>query len=50
MKRYLEEVFEDSYQKARDLAADETGLLLETFPAKPPFTIEEVLDTHYLPD
>jgi hypothetical protein len=46
----LGEILEDSYRKARDLAADETSLPLETFPAKPPFTIEEVLDTHYLPD
>jgi hypothetical protein len=46
----LDEIFEDSYQKARELAADETGLPLETVPAKLPFTIEAVLDTHYLPD
>jgi len=50
LKRYLEGVFEDNYPKARDLAVDETGLPLETFPEKPPFTIEKVLDTYYLPD
>lgn len=50
LKRYLDEIFENSYQKARDLAVDETGLPLSTFPEKPPFTIEAALDTDYLPD
>lgn len=33
----------------RTYAADEIGLPLEMFPELPPFTIEQVLDEHFLP-
>jgi hypothetical protein len=50
LKRYFIEVFHECYQKARELAVDETGLSLETFPSESPFTIEETLNSGYLPD
>ena len=48
-KRYLEVVFDESYQEARKQAADETELSLNTFPKNCPFKIEEILDPEYLP-
>ena len=50
LKRYYEEIFPESYQDARELAADETGLAIATFPETSPFTIEETLNTAYLPE
>ncbi len=50
LKPYLTEIFAECYQDARELAADETGLSLETFPEQCPFSIEETLNTEYLPD
>lgn len=49
LKRYFEEVFEECYQDGREQAADETGLPLDTFPEKSPFTPTEVLNPDYLP-
>ena len=48
-KRYLEVVFDESYQEARKQAADETGRSLNTFPKNCPFKIEEIIDSEYLP-
>jgi hypothetical protein len=50
LKRYLVDIFETCYQQARNLAADETGLDLETFSPSSPFTVENVVDIEYLPD
>lgn len=50
LKRYFTEVFAECYQKARALAADETGLPIETFPNESPFTPEETLNPDYLPE
>jgi hypothetical protein len=50
LKCYFNEVFDESYQKARKLAADETGLSLETFPPESPFTSEQALNSDYLPE
>jgi hypothetical protein len=50
LNRYLEAIWEESYQEARDLAATETGLPLETFPPIPLFTVTEILDARYLPE
>jgi hypothetical protein len=44
LQHLLTEVFEDCYQKARLKAANETGIKLNYFPNKSPFTLEEVLD------
>jgi uncharacterized protein DUF29 len=47
---YPAEVFERCYLRAREQAAAETGLPPETFPAQPPFTLEQTLDAKFLPD
>ena len=46
---YFEEVFDECYQEAREQAADETGLPLDTFPQESIFTPAEALDPNYLP-
>jgi len=50
LKRYFNEVFNESYQDARELAAYETRLPLEYFPDESPFSSEETLDSEYFPD
>ncbi|MEB3358202.1 MAG: DUF29 domain-containing protein [Synechococcales bacterium] len=50
LRRYLDSCFDDCYQTARRLAADETGLELNQFPDQPPFSPTEALDMDYLPD
>lgn len=45
----FEEIFNESYQDARELAADETGLSMAIFPPESPFTVEEVLNPDFLP-
>lgn len=47
--RFFEEIFNESYQDARELAADETGLFIQIFPPESPFTQEEVLNADFLP-
>ncbi|KOR38128.1 MULTISPECIES: DUF29 domain-containing protein [Planktothricoides] len=47
--RFFEEIFNESYQDARELAADETGLSIQIFPPESPFTREEVLNPDFLP-
>ncbi|MFB2879479.1 MULTISPECIES: DUF29 domain-containing protein [Floridanema] len=47
--RFFEEIFNESYQNARKLAAAETGLSIEIFPPESPFTVEEVLNADFLP-
>ncbi|HAO12535.1 MAG TPA: DUF29 domain-containing protein, partial [Planktothrix sp. UBA8407] len=42
--RFFEDIFNESYQDARELAADETGLSINLFPPESPFTVEEVLN------
>jgi len=39
----------DNYAKAVHLAAIETGLTLDQFPAECPFTVEQILDPEFLP-
>ena len=48
LKRYFEEIFNESYQEARRQAADEAELSLNTFPENCPFKIEQILDPEYL--
>ncbi|MGK7901836.1 MAG: DUF29 domain-containing protein [Hormoscilla sp.] len=50
LKGYSNNVFDACYQKARELAADETGLDIEAFPDESPFSIAETLDSEYLPN
>ncbi|HIK13420.1 MAG TPA: DUF29 domain-containing protein [Oscillatoriaceae cyanobacterium M33_DOE_052] len=49
LKIYSQEVFAESYQDARELAADETGVAINTFPADAPFTPEDAINPDYLP-
>ncbi|MGL5871913.1 MAG: DUF29 domain-containing protein [Xenococcaceae cyanobacterium] len=50
LKPYLLDVFDKCYSKARKKAATETGLAINTFPAESPFTLEETLNSDYLPE
>ena len=49
LKTHLCEIWLESYQEARLKAADETDLAVEIFPEQCPFTIENILNTDYLP-
>lgn len=50
LKDYLLQNFDECYVEARDLAATETGLALETFPETSLFTPEQTLDRDFLPE
>lgn len=50
LKSYWLDVSDRCYQDAKKLAARETGLALEAFPTESPFTLDETLDSDYLPD
>lgn len=50
LQPYFIEIFNDCYQDARELAAAETGLPLETFSLDCPYTPERSLDSNFLPD
>ena len=50
LKPYYESVFAECYQNGKELAADETGLPLGTFPDVFPFSPEDTLNPDYLPD
>lgn len=49
LMRTFDEGFDIAYQDGRELASDETGLGIDTFPQIFPFTVEQVLDSDYLP-
>lgn len=46
---YLEEVWAECYESAREQAADETGLPLETFSLTSPYTTEQALNPKSMP-
>jgi Domain of unknown function DUF29 len=50
LKRYFLDIFPECYQDARELAADETGLSINTFPIESPFSQEDTLNPDYLPE
>jgi hypothetical protein len=50
LRRHPAAVVGEEYTAAREMAADETGLALETFPGTCPFTIEQVLDPDFWPE
>ena len=50
LKPYILEIFDECYQDARELAADETGLPLYAFPKESPFSPEDTLNLDYLPN
>jgi hypothetical protein len=49
LKNYLVQIFEDSYQDARELLADDSGLPIDMFPEEPIATLEQILDEDWLP-
>jgi hypothetical protein len=44
------EVFASAYADAREQASAETGLPLRAFPESSPYTLEQALDTGFLPE
>ena len=47
LQPYFTEIFNECYQDARELAAAETGLAVDTFPVKIPFAAEDILSSGY---
>ena len=50
LRNYFDENFAICYQDARQQAALETGLLIDTFPVESPFTADECLHQDFLPE
>lgn len=50
LKHYLPKALDETYVEAVELAADETGLAYDIFPASCPYTPEQVLDRAFLPN
>jgi hypothetical protein len=49
LRSFLPNAVSDAYPDSVELAADETGLSPETFPAQCPYTLEELLDSGFFP-
>ena len=49
LKRYLSEIYLESYQDGRDLASKRSQLPLSTFPEEPIANLEQILDEDWLP-
>ncbi|MBF2057422.1 MAG: DUF29 domain-containing protein [Cyanobacterium sp. T60_A2020_053] len=49
LKNYLIQIFNESYQDARELLSDDSGLPICTFPEKPIAPLEQILDENWLP-
>jgi hypothetical protein len=47
---HIERVFFECYLEAREVAADETGLLINVFSLDCPYTLEQVLGKDFLPE
>lgn len=50
LKSFFQEVFNECYQQAKKRASIETKLSIKAFPERSPFTIEQILDSDYLPE
>lgn len=50
LKPALQEAFETSYRRARDMAASETRLSPKRFPAECKWRLDEVMDESFWPD
>jgi Domain of unknown function DUF29 len=50
LRPLLRRMFPECYADAGEQAAAETGLSPDIFPAEPPFTLDQVLDSKYLPE
>lgn len=49
LRSYLPTVVDQAYKSARILAADETGLTIETFPTDCLYSLAKALETDFLP-
>jgi hypothetical protein len=49
LKRYLQEIFEESYQDSREIVSDKSQLPIHTFPEKAIASLEQILDENWLP-
>ncbi|MGB5770595.1 MAG: DUF29 domain-containing protein [Crocosphaera sp.] len=49
LKPYFNDILAESYQDARELAADETGLDINLFPDDCPFSKTDIISSDYLP-
>jgi hypothetical protein len=50
LRSHAVQVFASAYADARERASAETGLSLRSFPASSPYTLEQTLDSKFLPD
>ncbi len=50
LQSYFIEIFNECYEDARELAAAETGLALDTFPLDCPYSTELAIDSAFLPE
>ncbi|MEI6445030.1 MAG: DUF29 domain-containing protein [Nostocales cyanobacterium ELA583] len=50
LNNYFLEIFDECYQKARDLASSKTGLSLTVFPVQCPFDIHLVIKSDFFPN
>lgn len=50
LKPFLQEVWQECYTKARREVSKETGLAVDNLPTKSPFSLEETLNSDYLPN
>ncbi|XWK88031.1 MAG: DUF29 domain-containing protein [Phormidium sp.] len=49
LQPYLTEVLPESYHRGKQAASDEIRLQINTFPADCPYSIEQILDSEFLP-
>lgn len=49
LRNHLIAVLNECYEDAKDLAATETELPMDVFPADCPFSIDEILNSNFLP-
>ena len=50
LRSHVAAVFARAYADARERASAETGLPLRTFPRSSPYTLEQTLDSKFLPE
>lgn len=50
LKNYINESIENAYPDALDLASNETGLAMSSFPNECPYVIKDLLDKEFYPD
>ncbi|MCM0594215.1 MAG: DUF29 domain-containing protein [Gloeotrichia echinulata IR180] len=50
LRPYLQDIFAECYQDAREIIADVTGLPVDTFPVHPLASLDQVLDENWLPE